>query len=351
MEKTPFYDWHKAHASKMVTFAGYELPLSYSSIKEEHAAVRERSGLFDISHMACFRLEGDKALQILEMCTPRKIEKRAGKLQYNVILHEDGGIADDVTIFTKEEDKFIIIANAANRQKLSQIFTKEIKKNPAFLYEIKNYVLLALQGPQSEEVISSLWSVDDLYFYEGKEVNSCLLLRSGYTGEDGFEILAPQAEGMKLWQHFLAKGVQPCGLAARDLLRLEAFYPLYGQEISDHLTCASCRLGWLIDEDKVYYGKERILREKASPPFVTLGFFLEEDGIPRPGYTVYAGERPIGEVTSGSYSFLWERGFGLMRLKEVSFEESLFLEIRSQRKKISIVKKSPLKGSIKRRRF
>lgn len=351
LQKTPLYDWHKQKA-KLVPFAGFEMPLSYSSIKEEHEAVRKNVGLFDISHMACFYLKGPDSTQVLEILTPRKVSPlKINKMQYNVLLTIDGGIADDVTIFRLGFEDYLIIANCINREKIRKLLSKEILGKNVDLYEERNYILLALQGPGSQKIFEKiLFSVNDLFFYEGKKVGSILTLRSGYTGEDGFEILAPIADGKVLWQEFLEKGAIPCGLAARDLLRLEAFYPLYGNELCESLTCASCNLGHLIDVEKDYYGKLRILQEKENPPYETLGFFLQEEGVPRQGFAIYQKDEKVGEVTSGSYSFLWNIGFGLMRIKSGVDKESLWVDIRSQKKKILSLTKSPLKGSIRRRK-
>ncbi len=353
MKHTHLFERHAALRARMVPFAGYQMPVSYTSIREEYDAVRQDAGLFDISHMAPFELSGSERLTLLERLTPRLVSTlKAGKMQYNVLLNETGGIADDITILLTPQERLFVIANAVNRDKIEIMLNAEKKKygGDVQIHSAPDYVLLALQGPQAAR-FAPLFSTKaaGLYFYENITYDDLLIMRSGYTGEDGFEILAPVEQGLLLWDKFIQAGVKPCGLAARDLLRLEAFYPLYGNELNDTLSPASCNLSWLISENKEYYGRERILYEKENPPWQTIGFQLLEEGVPRAGYEIFAGDILAGVVTSGNFSFLWNCGFGLARLSTNMMLDSLTVAIRGQKKKITLLKKSPLKGSIKRK--
>ena len=380
MQRTPLYQEHQKLQARFTSFAGFEMPLFYSGVKEEYWAVRKKTGLFDISHMAPVLIKAEHTREIvnyLNYITCRDLSKlKPSQVQYNALINQNGGVVDDVTIYALDPLFFMLIANASNRMpvlKHLKYYQNQLSSR-CQIEPLKNHSLVALQGPSSQGVIQNLKSITaatkNLYYYECALLDSknapmpAVISRTGYTGEDGFEILLDQDQGISLWEEIIDLGVPPCGLASRDLLRMEVFYPLHGQELSAEKTPVESGIGWLVDDQKNFLGKQEILSRKRNPQKKTMGFKLLEEGIPRAGCEIFELVNPsaqgepgwenykkVGTVTSGSYSFQWERGFGMACLDASRSQEGqkLFLKIRNQMKKIVLFTKSPYKGSILRR--
>ena len=368
MKHTPLHQEHQKLGAKMTSFAGFEMPLSYSGVKNEYWSVRKNAGLFDISHMAPILIKAKKSddiIQYLNYITCRDVSNlNVSQVQYNALVNEQGGVVDDITIYALAPSTFMLIANAANCDSVLEHLTKYQNKlgSPCTIHLLTEYILLAIQGPSSEKFLSNVQSMncntDELYYYECSEVDAGqttipnIISRTGYTGEDGFEMLLEKNLGLALWKELIDLGVRPCGLASRDLLRMEVFYSLYGQELSLEKTPAESGIAWLISPSKEFIGKLQILSAQKKPTKKTKGFQLLEEGVARQGYEIFtANEKKVGIVTSGNYSLQWRKGFGIAYLDAnyANTQSELFLRVRGQNKKIAILNKSPYQGSICKR--
>ncbi|MCX7633672.1 MAG: glycine cleavage system aminomethyltransferase GcvT [Turneriella sp.] len=351
MKTTPLYPEHQKLNARFTEFAGFYMPVSYGAVKGEVLAVRQRCGMFDVSHMLPMALRAatpQDLVQSLNRVTVRPTDKlKPGKAQYNALYNENAGLVDDVTLAAISETHWHLVANAANREAV----TAHLKKHCTGIATTpwQDYVLLAVQGPDSEKFVSAHFAAaKDLYYYEVVALSDNLVIgRMGYTGEDGFEIACPRETGIALWKELYAAGVLPCGLAARDVLRLEALLPLYGNELSATLRPQESGIAFIYsDHDCI---APRALREKAVEK-ITCGFLLEAEGVPRKGYPVCDGSGTVvGEVTSGTFSFTLNRGIGFMRIAADARTRPLFVAIRDEKKPIALLDKTPIKGSIKRR--
>ena len=333
MNKTPLYDEHIALGGKMVEFAGWQLPVMYSSITKEHLAVRQGAGLFDVSHMGEFFVRGPQALEFLRWATlndPAKL--KVGRAQYSMLPNDRSGVVDDIYVYRVGEGEYLVVVNAANVEKdwnhlneLAKDFDVELENASA------DWALLALQGPRAEEVLQPLCDVE----LAGKRKTSTFtanvagapvrLARTGYTGEDGFEIFVAPDQAAAVWRALIDAGVVPAGLGARDTLRLEAGFPLYGHELTDETNPRCTPLSWVI-KDKDYYGREAM--EQGDCRQRLAGLLLER-GIPRSGYKVLDGGEVVGEVTSGTQSPLLKKGIALGWVNSDAGEE-LAVEVRGK---------------------
>ncbi|WP_457636958.1 glycine cleavage system aminomethyltransferase GcvT [Oceanithermus sp.] len=315
MNKTPLYDEHLALGGRMVEFAGWELPVMYSSITKEHLAVRQGVGIFDVSHMGEFFVRGSQALEYLRWVTlndPARL--KVGRAQYSMLPNDRGGVVDDIYVYRVADDEYLVVVNAANVEKdwahmneLAGNFDVELENASA------NWALMALQGPRAEEVLQPLCDVE----LAGRRKNSTFtasvagvpvrLARTGYTGEDGFEIFAAPEAAATVWRALIGAGAVPAGLGARDTLRLEAGFPLYGHELTDETNPRCTPLAWVI-KDKGYYGRQAIESGDCRRRLVGL---LMERGIPREGYRILRGGDVVGEVTSGTQSPVLKKGIAL----------------------------------------
>ncbi len=309
LKKTPLFDCHKKLNAKLVDFAGYEMPVQYQSIISEHNAVRTKAGLFDVSHMGEFIVSGPDSLNFLNYLVPNDVNKitETGKGLYTQLCNENGGTVDDLIIYNRGND-FLIVVNASNIDK-DWDWINSHKKN--FNIELKNesekFSLIAIQGPLSEEILSKSLGIDlkKHNYFEVKKYNNFWIARTGYTGEDGFEIFIEDTDEAKiLWEKLISSGAMPCGLGARDTLRLEAAYPLYGHELDDETSPLEAGLGWSIklDKESDFIGKESLLKQKQSglnKKMICLK--IKDKVIARQGYKVFSKESlEIGIVASGS---------------------------------------------------
>jgi aminomethyltransferase len=352
MKTTPLFDEHKKLNAKFTEFAGYNMPVSYGAVKDEVTAVRERCGMFDVSHMLPISLKADTRETLVtalsRVCVRVPDKLKAGKAQYNALYNENAGLVDDITISAISDTHWLIVANAGNRDADVAV----LKKHTGDLIKIQpweDYTLIAVQGPKAAEFLKSKFSfLDEMFYYEVKlPTEKTFVGRMGYTGEDGFEIACSTADGVKLWQELHAAGVTACGLAARDVLRLEALMPLYGHELSMDLRPQEGGIAFIYaDHDCI---APKALREKPVTQ-ITHGFFMKSEGVPRQGYAIVKADgQRVGEVTSGTFSFTRNYGMGMMRFEAAAKGSDLFVEIRGEKKPIEILTKAPIPGSVRRR--
>jgi len=315
LKRTPFYDLHVAAGAKIVPFAGFEMPVQYrEGITAEHNAVRRGAGLFDVSHMGEFEVTGKDALAFVSYVTSNDPSALAyGQVQYSCFMHESGGIVDDCLVY-RLADRMMLVVNASNTAKDWAHINRYVRKFDVKLANVSDQVaLLALQGPRSQAVLQPLApgvDLDQIGFYHcvtGKVAGvDCIISRTGYTGEDGFELYHGNRHGATLWRALVRAGseVKPVGLGARDSLRLEMAYPLYGNDIDDETTPLDAGLGWIVKFKKSdFVGKAALEAQKARGLTRKLvGFVLKDRAFPRHGYPVWVGGERSGEVRSGIVS-------------------------------------------------
>lgn len=326
LRRTGFAEIHERLGAKMVPFAGYLLPLQYSSVAEEHRAVRERAGLFDVSHMGEFVFSGPQALESVQRITVNDVAALAvDQAQYSAMVNAEGGIVDDCVIFRTEEDRYLMVVNAANIEKDAAHIRRHASQ-AEWSDESERTSLLALQGPRAPEILASLTDVDldglGFYWKRDGEVAGvpAMVSRTGYTGEDGFELYFERAASETVWQALVEAGQEPgllpCGLAARDTLRLEMKYALYGNDIDESTDPFEAGLGWIVKLDKgEFVGRAALaaIRER-GPARKLVGFRLLERGFPRPGYPVRLDGATVDEVRSGTLSPTLGYGIGTVYL-------------------------------------
>lgn len=312
LERTPLFDEHRALGARMVPFAGYEMPVQYSGIIEEHRAVRTSAGIFDVSHMAEVRVSGAGARGCLQRALTNDLERidPIGRAQYTLMLREDGGILDDLIVYHVEPDEYLIVANAANRERVVAALTERCAPEAAVTDISDRTALIALQGPDALSVLSRLvpggWEAPPRFAVARTQVSGvpALVARTGYTGEDGVEIMSAAEDAVVIWRALLATGaVTPCGLGARDTLRLEMGYPLYGSDIDETTDPVSAGLMWVVALSKgEFVGRAAVERLLASDTPLRLAHLRVEDGIARHGYPVLHEGQEVGKVASGSFS-------------------------------------------------
>lgn len=364
---TPLHEEHIALGAKMIPFGGWDMPVQYSGIIAEHTATREKAGLFDVSHMGEIFVEGEPAviLPFLESVTCNSVSSLAnGQVQYNAIINRKGGLVDDITLYRFHERKYMICANASNVDAvfdyLQPLFPKE---NATLKNESSSWHQLAIQGPKADAILSSYLRADlsDIGYYKFKlfpfQNEDLILSRTGYTGEDGFEIYSSNSTGIKLWKELLShgkeEGLVPVGLGARDTLRIEAKYPLYGHELEENRTPVQSGIGWIVKEKSEHYPEyERIIQEKKNgcARRVT-AFELQEAGVPRENMPVLDSKgNNIGITTSGTFSPSLKKGIGLAWIdsERIQHGESIQIEIRGQAKQAIVFTKSFIPGSIRK---
>jgi len=314
LAKTPLHDEHVALGGKMVPFAGFEMPVQYPSgvLKEYHAVRDGGAGLFDISHMGQVRVTGADSLKFLQYVTTNDVSRLVdGQVQYSALLNESGAFIDDITIYRVSDNEYYLCINAANRRKdAAHLQTQTANFDVKVADESDETTLLALQGANAQALLQPLFSssLEDIGYYhfaQGKIADvDAMISRTGYTGEDGFEIYIPNGIAVEVWKRLLAGGATPIGLAVRDMLRTEMGYALYGHEISDTVTPVEAKLMWVTKLDKGdFIGRNAVEARKAAGPKKRLiALQLTERGIPREHYKVFVDGEESGEVTSGMHS-------------------------------------------------
>ena len=303
--KSPLHRFHEKLKAQFTVFHGWKMPLYYKSAIEEALSVRKHSGVFDVSHMGRFIVRGKGVKNVLQRLLTNNIDRlEPGRVQYSLFTNERGGIKDDVTVYMLDDDEYLICVNASNREK---IFS-HLKDFTDPMDISRSTVQIALQGPESEEIIKKIFDIGDLRYYRFKTFGDIIVSRTGYTGEKGYEIYAPIKEGAEIFEEVLKHSV-PCGLASRDILRIEAGYPLYGNEIDEDITPFEAGLERFVDLNKEFLGKEVLLKREVRKKLKS--FVVEGNLIPRKGYKIYEGDSEIGVVTSGAFSPILRKGVGM----------------------------------------
>jgi aminomethyltransferase len=321
LRRTPLYEEHKALSARLVDFAGWEMPVQYAGIKAEHEAVRSDVGLFDVSHMGEVVFRGPQAEEAVQRLVTRDISRlSAGQAGYAAVCYENGGTVDDVLVYRRAGD-FLIVVNASNRQKDFEHFLANTQDLDVDITdESDDWALLALQGPRAVELLQPFTNTDlsairYYRFFEGEVgVSPIALSRTGYTGEDGFEIFARPNDAPSLWRRLIEAGATPVGLGARDTLRLEAGMCLYGHELDPQTTPLEAGIGFVVhlDKEEGFIGQEALSREKEEGLKKRLvGFKVEGRGIARHGYPVAVAGETVGLVTSGTMSPTLNEAIGL----------------------------------------
>jgi len=311
--KTPFYKYHVNTGARMVPFAGFLMPIQYTSITEEHLAVRKNIGLFDLSHMGEFEVTGDDALAFLEKTTTNHVAALSvGHIQYNCIPNDNGGIVDDLLVYRLPKSYFLVV-NASNIEKDFNWLKYHLFGDTKLINRSSEFGLLAIQGPNAQKLMAELtdYNLDQMAYYTFTKAKvagiELLFSRTGYTGEDGFELYIPLKDADAIWEAVTKAGekygLKLIGLGARDSLRLEMKMALYGNDIDDTTSPIEAGLSWIVNFDKDFIGKDIILRQKQEKPKRRLVCLeLKEKAFPRHGYDIYDGEKIIGKVTSGTFS-------------------------------------------------
>ncbi|MBI3942141.1 MAG: glycine cleavage system aminomethyltransferase GcvT [Chloroflexi bacterium] len=344
LKRTPLFDWHTSHGARMVDFGGWEMPVQYTSILEEHRAVRQKAGLFDVCHMGEAHIRGPQAgswLRHIVTNDPAMLEMN--QAQYNVLCQENGTALDDLIIYRLGEDHFLAVLNASNVDKDVNWLREHLESGVTLENASDETGLMALQGPAAEAILQKLTAADlsQLRYYwclPGKVADvDALICRTGYTGEDGFEVMVPSDQAMHVWEVLMqageSHGLLPAGLGARDTLRLEAAMPLYGHELDEETTPLEAGLTRFIVLDKDFIGRDAMREEKASGLKKRLvGIEMVDRGIPRQDYAVlYQGE-VVGKITSGTMSPTLEKAIAMAYvrpdLREVGTELAVMIRDR-----------------------
>ncbi len=312
LKRTPLYPLHRQTGAQMVEFAGWELPVQFSGILEEHRAVRESAGLFDVSHLGRVYLRGPGAFELLQRAVTNDLTKaRPGRAQYNLMCNEDGGIIDDLVVFHRSEEEYLVVPNAANIGVVLERLHGLVGQQRIEIEDrTMDTAMLAFQGPQAVSLITRLApeEVAELPRFGCRDAevlgNPVQFSRTGYTGEDGFELVMDSSIAETVWRAITGLGAKPCGLGARDTLRLEAAFPLYGNEIDTHTNPVEAGLEWAVALGKGdFVGREAILKQVESGSQRRLVCFrMTERAVPRSDYPILKDGREVGRVTSGNYS-------------------------------------------------
>lgn len=355
LKRTPLFPLYKEYGAKTVDFGGWELPVQFSGILEEHEAVRTKAGLFDVSHMGEVEVKGEDALALIQkLVTNDAAVLEDNQAQYCAMCYPNGGTVDDLLVYKRGEGDYLLVINASNIDK----DVEWIKQHAAAFANVtvnnisEEIALLALQGPLAEQVLQKLTATDlsqvkPFHFLQDVELNgvtAVMVSRSGYTGEDGFEIYLPAAGVQQIWKEILEvgkpEGILPCGLGARDTLRFEARLPLYGQELGADISPLEAGIGFAVKTDKEsdFIGKEALKAQKQNGvPRKLAGIEMIDRGIPRHGYPVYADGVQIGEVTTGTQSPTLKKNVGLALIKSEFAELGREVEVEIRGKKLKAV--------------
>ncbi|WP_003541824.1 glycine cleavage system aminomethyltransferase GcvT [Desulfotomaculum nigrificans] len=354
LKRTPLYDEHLAAGAKMVEFGGWLMPVQYEGILKEHETVRSAAGLFDVSHMGEIQITGPGARELIQSIITNDVNRLTpGAALYTPMCHPTGGTVDDLLVYQLEENQYLLVVNAANIEK--DYNWVKVYANEGV--EVKNVsdvtCQLALQGPRAIKILQKLTSVDlneikHFHFVYGLvEGINCLISRTGYTGEDGFELYFPAEHARLLWRAILAagqgEGIKPVGLGARDTLRFEACLALYGHELTDSVSPVMAGLGWTVKFNKGdFVGREALLQQKETGPSHKLvGLEMIDRGIPRQGYTISKDGQEVGWITSGTFapSIGKNLGLGYVAAQWVAVGTELDIMVRGKALKAKIVPK------------
>ena len=355
MNKTALYDKHVSLGAKIVPFAGFDMPVQYSGVTEEHFAVREKVGIFDVSHMGQFFVEGPSAKDLLQFVGTNNVDSlENGKAQYTCLPNGNGGIVDDLIVYKMADEKYFVVVNASNIEKDWNHISKHNEKFGAKLTNASDEMsLIAIQGPKATETLqklteTNLSEIPYYHFTEGKIAgfDDVIISNTGYTGSGGFEIYFKNENAVKIWEAITEAGEEfgliPCGLASRDTLRLEKGFCLYGNDIDDSTSPLEAGLGWITKFEKDFVDKELLAKQKEEGITRKLvGFEMQEKAIPRHDYLVVDAEgNEIGKVTSGTMSPMKKIGIGLAYVAKPQFkiDSEIFIQIRNKNIPAKVVK-------------
>ena len=353
MKKTVLFDRHEKLNAKIVDFAGFLMPVSYSSVNEEHLHVRNNVGVFDVSHMGEIEISGSNSFNLVQYLCSNDISKlKIGKAQYNCLTNDKGGIIDDLIVYRVESEKYLLIVNASNILKDWEWINKQnIKFNSLIVNLSDKLSLLAVQGPKAQALCQKFTSEDlsllpnySFIISSFAGIENIIISKTGYTGSGGFELYIPNKNAIDIWDAlFNCKGfdLKPIGLAARDTLRIEMGYCLYGNDIDEGTSPEEANLRWITKVDTSFIGHEIIDKQiKKGSKRKLIGFKLIEKSIPRSGYEVFdINSKLIGKVTSGTFSPVLKKGIGLAYLDSVNIKDDLiYIKIRNNLSKGEIVK-------------
>ncbi len=332
--RTPLFEQHQELGAKVVPFAGWEMPVQYEGIREEHSAVRRHVGMFDVSHMGEVEVEGPGALAFLQRVLSNDVAGiEIGGAQYSCLCREDGGVLDDLFVYRLGGDRYLIVTNAANHEGDLAWFGRRSREFDVIVRDVADrYAMLAVQGPHARAVLGSALGIELPPRFHVNPVRvgrrPALACGTGYTGEDGVELLIDPEVAAPIWTELLDAGVVPCGLGARDTLRLEVCYPLHGNELSPERNPIEAGLGWCCKEQTGFLGAEAVARARAEGTAETLvAFRIEGQGIPREGNPVLHDGEPAGVVTSGTFAPSLELGAGMAYVRSELAEVGTEIEI------------------------
>lgn len=355
MKKTPLYEKHIQLKGKMIDFGGWSLPVEYTGIIPEHEAVRTKAGIFDVSHMGEITVKGEDSEKYLQMLLTNDISLlNNNQIAYTAMCYPHGGVVDDLLVYKYSNTDYLLVVNASNTEKDYQWMKENIFGNTEILNVSENYAQLALQGPLAETILQKLTSknlneIEFYYFSDNVKVGNieALVSRTGYTGEDGFELYFAYDKAEEMWDLILEagkdEGLIPAGLGARDTLRFEASLPLYGHELNENITPLEAGLGFFVKLNKEnFIGKEALARQKSEGlKRRIVGFEMIDRGIPRNNYEVYKEGEKIGYVTTGSFSPTLKKNIGLALINSAYSKEGTEIEIliRNKNSKAKVIKK------------
>jgi aminomethyltransferase len=338
---------HRAHGAKMVDFGGWDMPINYGSQIEEHHQVRRDAGMFDVSHMTVVDLHGEKVRPFLKYLIANSVDKltKSGKALYSCMLTESGGVIDDLIVYYMSETFFRVVVNAATRDKDLPWIEAHAKTFGVSMTERRDLAMVAVQGPNARAKVMSLLSpaaataCAKLGKFVACEADGMFVARTGYTGEDGFEIMVPETQAVDFWNRLVAAGVQPAGLGARDTLRLEAGMALYGQDMDESVSPLEAGLSWTVafDEGRDFIGRAALEKQKAAGvPRQTIGLVMDDKGVLRHGQTVFTGNGE-GEILSGTFSPTLGKSIALARVP-AGDPGAVEVDIRGKRFPLRVVK-------------
>jgi aminomethyltransferase len=348
--RTPLEEEHRALGAKLGAFAGWLMPIEYAGVLKEHVAVREAAGMFDLTHLGKIEVQGAGALAWLQRVVTNDLARvEVGQAQYNLVLTEDGGIVDDLIVYRVGEDDYLVVPNAANTAEVHDVLAEEAEGDVVVTHR-PDLTTIAVQGPRADDLVGGLLpeAVELPYMHCARVSYRDVLMvvaRSGYTGERGFELFAPEGVAPSLWRDLTdagrPMGLQPVGLAARDTLRLEMGYPLHGNDISPARSPLEAGLSWAVALDKGdFRGKEAVVRQKeVGPPARLRGVRMEGRLIPRPHYPVFREGAQVGETTSGTFSPTLRAGIALAYLDPtVELGDRVEVDVRGRRGEAEVVR-------------
>ncbi|TQV88708.1 glycine cleavage system aminomethyltransferase GcvT [Aliikangiella coralliicola] len=348
-KQTSLFECHQQAGAKIVDFGGWDMPLNYGSQIEEHHSVRQDAGMFDVSHMTIVEVTGDDAKSYLRFLLANDVDKLkvSGKALYSGMLNENGGVIDDLIVYYIDETNYRVVVNASTREKDLAWMAQQAENFSVSIAENNGYAMIAVQGPNAIEKTNSVLSdtqkaaVEGLGVFVAADTEGYFIARTGYTGEDGYEIMVPVAEAASFWNKLVEAGVAPCGLGARDTLRLEAGMNLYGNDMDENVSPLEANMGWTISwqpEERDFIGKQALLDQKqAGVKNKLVGLVLEGKGVIRAHMKVIAEGVGEGETTSGTMSPTLKKSIGMARIPKEAGEQ-VMLEIRGKLVPAKVVK-------------